>query len=214
MELRIRAFDPNNYATVVITSGGGLASNASRITDYFNSHGKKIRIEFYCASSCADIVFMGASKVEVADQALVLFHYTSSYGYESYVRAHGAGNPSHSAKESKSEQSFYLAHKMDQNFLYKIAYSVAPFCVERLKSDEAETVVYYRIAWAVPSRSEVETYRGKFSGYWPSSPAEVGQAMADRGMLAKGQTIKYGMLNTFQFVHLCPANHSAIATLR
>lgn len=199
----ISAVPTDQYGVVVMTSGGGSAASAAKITEYFNRYNKPIRIEEYCASACADIMFMGAKSVTVSDRALVLFHYTSSYVYDSYRFGGGKSPAAVSRFEAEAETAFYKKVGLDVSFLNKVAFSGWPICVDAVPGQPDETYEAYHIDWVVPTRKQIEAYRGTFSGYWPSSAAEVGEILASQNMIAKGHTIKFEMLDSYKFAPLC-----------
>lgn len=173
MAAQAQAYKVDQYDAVTITSQGGFAVNAFALVREFNASKKPVTIKDYCFSACADIVFMTSKSLSVSSGAVVAFHRTSSFMYDSYVHDGGDKPAPDIAAQAEAEHEAYKAGGLPIEFLYKVAYATGIVCVDWKQNMPGDVIAYHTIDWVIPDRNEVETVRGHFSGYWPHSLDEV-----------------------------------------
>jgi hypothetical protein len=180
---------------ILLTSGGGTASDAMAFAELIATRGLTVRARQFCLSACATYVLTAAPKVVVEPYTIVAFHHTGAFVVDVFADRAEAPADDPSRAPALAERAFFQRHGLDPALLSRLGLAVEPGCVG-VDAGPSGSVgrIEYRHAWFVPSRTAAdEMFRGRLSGWWPGDAGETESIL--RPTLADPElTVAYGAL--------------------
>jgi len=181
---------------LVLTSGGGISPAAMTLARALNARGMTVRVRGFCLSACSTYVLLTAHSVIVEPGAIVAFHHTGANAIEAIAYRSHRPVPPAVLQPAADERAFFEEAELDPTLLDRLGMAVEPVCfgIRTRAQGGRERVMNYRWSWFIPAHAEAEAmFRGRLSGYWPSSAGEAEQAFA--ALLGRtGTRVRYGVL--------------------
>jgi hypothetical protein len=176
---------PNN-STVVINSKGGRESDAISIAEIVAKKSITIEVDRFCASACAQYIFIASKTRKIRDDAVVSFHINSFAAKKiGLTRSKKAGFDADRARK------LYNDAGIDPQFMVYAALSVGPYCTL-----DNETGRQKYSAW-VPSQRQLEKWKIKIDGPWFASKSDAMKTLSS--IYRSGSLISYGDENESSF---------------
>jgi hypothetical protein len=181
---------------LVLTSGGGISPAAITLARALNARGLTVRVRGFCLSACSTYVLLTARSVIVEPGAIVAFHHTGANALEAIAYRSRRPVPPAVLQPAADERAFFGEAGLEPVLLDQLGMAVEPSCfgIRARAQGGRERFMNYRWSWFIPTHAEAEAmFRGRLSGYWPSSAEEAEQAFA--ALLGRtGTRVKYGVL--------------------
>lgn len=181
---------------VRITSPGGHIAFALDLADRISRRRLEVEAFKLCASSCAHYVFVSGASRTVAPDTLVLFHNTArsmAILYQRINRRGPVGWFDEWVGLLPREAKLYQNMGVSQDLLIDPEVVLEPVCIGfGFPAGRRTTWRLYRKSsvW-VPSEKYLKSKGVDFSGYWPSSLADV-QLLVANYSKADAKTVRYG----------------------
>ncbi len=160
---------------IILTSGGGTTGPAMSLARLLNERKITVRARQFCLSACATYVLLSADKIVIEPYTVVAFHHTGAFALDLMSARAAPSTEPRQNQTSIQERQFFRDAGLDDTLLDRLSMAVEPTCAGvRNTSVGREGYLNYRWAWFTPNREEAEAlFRGRMSGYWPSSQREV-----------------------------------------
>lgn len=174
--------DKNLYGfTLEVTSSGGQALPAIQLADVLHSRHATIRVVGFCASACAQYLFLAATHRVIVGSSLVLFHSSpsllrSAYQLSGYPRQ-ASGFDAGALQEKRLYNRIGLTAS-----LVEIGWAgLRPLCLLVSKNASLKDPDQNRIETAavvyIPDKSIMKRVGISFSGYWPNNSKQVAESL-------------------------------------
>lgn len=178
-----------------ITSAGGQAPDAVRIGELVRQRSLDVEVTAYCASACAQYVFVAGKRKIVGPGAFVAFHGTSASIAAELLHSPFANGVAVFAPEIAREEQFYHELSIDPALLVGAVTYLRPFCVFIIPVQPSNSVEHYAVvmapqAYVLDYASMVRLGILGIEGFWPKTQASLDDAVR-RQPFKKELVVKY-----------------------
>lgn len=185
----------DNDRYVYLTSNGGRPEIALLIVEEINRRGIEVRLRDVCFSACAQVVFMGADRVDVSDDTIVAFHHSATLLYRYFSEKDEPAALDALRPGSSAERDLYRRKGIAESFLLQPAVVLEPLCIGYNPSAARDKTSIRTRHWMImPPREKMNAIRGRpVIGYWPKGSKDLARAFERMGKNPKpGYTIGVG----------------------
>ncbi len=173
-----------SYERLVITSEGGLQSEAVRMGQLIQSAQLKVEAKDYCLSACAAVVLAAGSSSEIAKDTVVAFHLSAAsilLGVEGAT--FGSDDVDATLLDGAAElHQFYTDQNIDRAIFRHALYAHDVRCLKRDPSQPFGYAAEVGKELWIPSKDYLLNLGFPLVGFWPYSPKEAEKLLQSKGL--------------------------------